>query len=529
MPSLLSQIDPSFTVQNESSRNRLRFSAFIGVAAIIAICCFIIYSAEHKLFWLDEGIEVLESCNQPYSSILLDGPANQCSPAPLYYILQKFVLSRATISEGILVSFRTVSIGSAVLTLLVLLFGFARHPGLSWGLLSLMVVTFGTQFGRFAAENRPYMLWVFLFTASLILTSSLAYRRWNEIGLGLKALLGLLLLALSLVAGGGMIQAIGFLAILSIWPQSLDIRKWTRGFAFKFQLAVACATTGAGFYYALKACTNYNGPGRSWDLLRTGDWQLLRHVIDVLWYSQLPSCGSRTDPCGVITAGFNLSMIVAAVLPFVVWKNRSQLTETGRFILSVSVASLVQIACAVIIGILVARAHYFFIPRIFIFLIVLRTALTVCGGYLLVMWLSEKLGKRFSFMRGERLQRLVLAGIVLGLSNSLYFPYRYARQEAAAGDGLTLIDNTCPPARSLALIDAEAPSEEYKLNFIVAFDRRLRACGWKPADGPAFYVAPQYFDERTYGYKISSTLAPGSSILTFFRHPLLGRTSEVQR
>jgi len=499
-----------------------RLPALVGVAAIAVISLHVVYRAAHKPFWFDEAVEVLESSSQPYSSILLDGPARQCSPAPLYYVFQKLVVARASISQSILTSYRAVSIASGVSTLVLLLIWFTRRLGPSWGVLSVMTLAFGPQFLRYAAENRPYMLWVFLFTAALILTSSLAYRQWDEIGRGIKTLLGLSIFGLALVSGGGMIQAVGFLAVLSIWPQSLDLRRWIKGPAFRFQLAAAGPAIAAGVYYAFRACTNYDGG--EWDLLRTGDWRLIRYVIDVLWPTQLPGCGSRTDPCGVIGAGLNVAVIVAAVTPFALWKKRWQLPAARKFILSVALTALVQLACAVVIGVLVARAHYFFIPRIFIFLIVLRAALAVCGAHLLVTWLAEKLEGRYSFVRRGSIERLALIGIVLSLANSLYFAHRYSRQEASLAPGPTLTDATCPPVddRSLALVDAKAPSEEYKLNFIVAFDRRLKACGWAPGSGPPLYVVPNYVDELTYDYEIIDGTSPQAPILGFFRTPLGG-------
>jgi hypothetical protein len=51
------------------------------------------------------------------------------------------------------------------------------------------------------------MLWVLFFTAALMLVSSQAYKPWSEVSVRSKWLLAFLILALTFVAGGGMVQA----------------------------------------------------------------------------------------------------------------------------------------------------------------------------------------------------------------------------------------------------------------------------------------------------------------------------------
>jgi len=365
------------------------------------------------------------------------------------------------------------------------------------------------------------MLWVLFFTAALMLVSSQAYKPWSEVSVRSKWFLAFLILALTFVAGGGMVQAVGFLLIFSIWDGSLRLTRWLKQPARWFQLALGGMVCAIGIYYSLRGCLEYDAA--EWDLLRTADWNLITNVVDILWRVRLPACSNHTDPCGVVSVGFNFFMLVGVAAPIVLWKKRSQLPDGIKFLLSVSLTSIAQIFCAVVLAVLVARAHYYFIPRVFIYLIVLRTVLTVCGGYLCMLLVSDKSSRWLPKLGPKAFERFALAVVILGLSVSTYFTSRYTAQRAAMGNGLALIQHTCPPQKSsLALIDSKAPSEEYKLNFIVKFDEQLKHCGWVSADAPTFYIVPQYSaDERTYGYQIKAKIEPRQSILGFFRQPLL--------
>ena len=510
----------------EGRRRQLFSSLLIGLPAVGLIFYHIVYTAGHKLFWFDEALEVLDSCGESYFSIAGHGAHNQCSPAPLYYLLQKFIVSHVGISEGILYSYRTISIVSAVLILIVVFFAFSNRIGSAWALVAVMVII-NAEFFRFAAENRPYMLWMFIFAASLMVVSSLAYKPWDENSLRSKVLLLLLMISLTLVAGPGMLQAFGFLAVLTVWQGLFDLRAWIRRPVFRFQLPVAILTGTIGLFYSLKACmADSPYSGSEWDLLTTGNWRLIFGVLKLLWPLPLASCTAYTDPCGAATGASDLFVLVAVVAPFVLWKKRASLSETKKFLLAMSVTSIIQILCAVVIGILVARAHFYFIPRVFIFLIVLRAGLVVSGGYFFLSFVSEKWGTVFRPSLTKPFGTVVTVAVVLWFSASFYLTNRYAAQAAAVEKGFTWNQEGCPPGKSsLALVDAEAPSVEYKLNFIVAFDKRLRECGWVSADRPTYYVVPRYSsdDDKTYGYQITDAIAPESSILGFFHRPLFAQ------
>ena len=70
--------------------------------------------------------------------------------------------------DNILYLYRALSIFSAGLTLVCLFFGFAKYLGLPWGLLVLFLMNSSKMFHGFGSDNRPYMMWVFIFSALLI-------------------------------------------------------------------------------------------------------------------------------------------------------------------------------------------------------------------------------------------------------------------------------------------------------------------------------------------------------------------------
>jgi hypothetical protein len=500
----------------------------LGLVAVAGFGAVIVSRAGQKPFWFDEALEIFHTCATSYASLLVHGGAGQCSPAPLYYLVQKLLVAQIGLSAGILYTFRTISMVSAVLTLSVLFVVFTRYLGLVWGMLALLALTYSPLFVYFAAENRPYLLWVGVFTATLLLVASLAAQPWEAIRIRAKLLLGVLLVALTLVAGGGMVQALGFLAVLSLWHASLNVRRWTTHPACRFQLALGILCSAIGIYYALHGCLQgYYRTGipvhglQDLDLLRTGNWQLVLRVVNVFWPWRFASCRAETDPCGIVTWGFNLCLLVAAVVPVLWWKHRHVLSKTQQFLLSVSLTSLTQVVCAVLLGLLVAKAHYYFIPRVFLYLTVLRVVLIVVGGYLCFVWLAERLRTRVRRGGTAAVHWVLLAGIVMMLAGRLSGLHQDAKQ-GGREPPLVLTQTICPPARSaLALVMTAAPSAEAKLNFVVAFDKHVHACGWVAAAQPTVYVVPHYApDTPTAGYTLTEALPPSASILGFMHQPL---------
>jgi hypothetical protein len=214
-------------------------------------------------------------------------------------------------------------------------------------------------------------------------------------------------------------------------------------------------------------------------------------------------------------------LLVGAVAPFQWWKRRHGLSAPQQLLLSVSLTSLTQVLCAVLLEFLVAQAHYYFIPRVFLYLMVLRVVLIVVGGYLCVCLLAEHCRPWCRRVGTAAVPWVLGAGLVVVFAGRLYAIQRGTIQ-AAQVQPIVVTQTPCPPARSaLALVATPAPSAEDKLNFLVAFDRHVHACGWVAAEQPTVYVVPHYVaDTRTYGYEMTETMPPGASLLGFQHQPL---------
>jgi hypothetical protein len=404
-------------------------------------------------------------------------------------------------------------------------------------LFAVALLTIRHEFFQFAAESRPYMLWVFLFTASLMVVSSLAYRRWETVKAGTKAVLALLLLGLTLVSSAGVFQALSFMALLSVWHhKSEGWRAWRDQRAIRFQLPLAMLCGGIGLYYCLMGgcLTNYDGD--KWDLLRTRSLALVTDVLRLIFPLSLAPCRDRTDPCGVVSVGLNVLVVVAVATLWLWWRKRATLPESKQFALSVILVSVGQIPCAVFVAILVVMTHYFFVPRVFLYLISLRAFLAAAGAYVCVRMILERSGGRFRILEGRALQRLLVAGALAFGVLSHPGHWRIPLVVKNLTDGVKFDVTTCPPPRSMiALVDTEAPQfvapdgtyeyENYKLNFVLGFDEQLKACGWRAAAAPLIYVVPDYAkaDRGIYGYEIRNANETGSPILGFLHQPVLPR------
>jgi len=293
---------------------------------------------------------------------------------------------------------------------------------------------------------------------------------------------------------------------------------------------VICA--GVGLYYGLKGCLHYSGA--TWDLLTTGDRQLVWNVLDLLFPMRLSSCRDRANPCGLVTIMINVFVLAAVVILLLWWKRRMSLPERLKFALSVSFASILQILCAVFVGILVARAHYYFVPRLFLYLVPLRAVLAAAGAYLCVSLILQSPRNRFRLLQTPYLQWLVFAGI-LAVTIVTHTGSRRVDAEGV-GEKVEFSVSQCPPARSsVAIVNTKAPGfvavgqdyehEEYKLNFIYGFAEHLNACGWTHTDAPVVYVVPEYTSgNRLFRYDIRETIDADTSIIGFVNEPVLYRT-----
>jgi hypothetical protein len=191
--------------------NRIAF--IFGFATIVSIIYQSTIRASHKLFWVDEALEIFHVCTEPLSATLINGAPGQCSPPPFYYLLQTLIVrSVAFTGESVLLSYRFISLAAAALCLALVLWFFSKKLGSAIGLLSLILLNGQPIFWHFSAENRPYMLWLFLFTALMFATVVLTIQH-PAISRKLKIYFFIFAVLLTLVAGAGVVQLAGFCAV----------------------------------------------------------------------------------------------------------------------------------------------------------------------------------------------------------------------------------------------------------------------------------------------------------------------------
>src|SRR5262249_55466190 len=145
-------------------------------------------------------------------------------------------------------------------------------------------------------------------------------------------------------------------------------------------ISVGLICFALGVYYLRLGCLQYDGAPFA---LNAGNWwKLLRPVVAQLWPLETQT--------GLLTIAYDFFFLTALAMPWLLWRKRNDLAEPKKFVLAVSITATIQILCAILLGTLVVRTGYYFIGRIFIYLISLRVVLVVCGGYWCVYYFSEQ-------------------------------------------------------------------------------------------------------------------------------------------
>jgi hypothetical protein len=166
--------------------------------------------ALHKPFWLDEGHEIVRTCDQSSLRLLLHG-AYECSPAPFYWIAQSAVVrSVEPLGLALRLEYRAVSLTAAAATLVLLLLGL-RRLGFAAALVAGSVLLADPGFHFYAAQNRGYMTWVAVTTLLVVIAAEASVIEDARVRWGLAALLfaGVLM---GMTALPGCLQAAGAFA-----------------------------------------------------------------------------------------------------------------------------------------------------------------------------------------------------------------------------------------------------------------------------------------------------------------------------
>jgi hypothetical protein len=421
--------------------------------------------AQQKPFWLDEGHEWGVNCAQPAPELIRQGASEQCSPSPGYYLLEqawgRFI---AIGDEGILVTYRALSLAAAGALLLMLSSSLAARLGLPCALAALASLLGQPLFHHYASESRPYALALWLFALVLLLLAEGAAKEARP-GWGWTALAAAACVGSSLVLLTGAVQAVAacaaFLLLLRVQGEPLRSR---RSAGVVILLAVCAAT--ALYYRARSPCLA--GDAGPLSVSGVQGRNLLGDVIRLFW----------TD-----SAWVNLLALTGFAAPAWAWRRRAAGERADSFVLALGVLVVAELLLTVALAVQIARADYYFLPRLFLHLMVCRALLVGMG-----LWLLLRLLPR------TRPWGLVPVAAALVSAAGVWIALSMLRREveewraAAPWHG-----RASAPCRSwpvpLRILLAGQPPWDFGPNVLVEAAHEAKRCGSTRAEGPRYLVA----------------------------------------
>jgi hypothetical protein len=414
------------------------------------------------------------------------------NPAPLYFILEKLVVGRvARFDESILVSYRAISLGSAALTLAVLYAVVLRRLGMAPALFALGSLASQPLFRRYAAENRPYMVWLFCFTVAVLAITDAASRPWSELGRLRRLALWVACLALSMAALPGALQAAAGLAVCAtLWHREPVTSG--RGFWWWLML-LAGAALALGFWYG--RATSWTYEASHLDLLRSRDpGRLLAEVFALLMPPSVESLGGH-------------ALVLAGLLVLVVLFRRATAPHSPRAhyarVLGFVVAA--ELALTVVLGLEIVRRGYYFIPRLFLYMMVCRALLVALGAWAVLAAVERVAGPRL---------RLAAASAAVAIGG-LGVAFAVDRLATEAGETWAAYppwpaDSRCTAWEGTLILDT-APGVDPAVgpNVVVRLGEERRRCGWRSS--PETHHVLALSERAAEGwYRLSAERLPGA-------------------
>ena len=465
-------------------------------AALVFALVFIVLWREcnlalHKPFWGDEGFDLLNTCPSAYGSTLFEGVSGQCSRAPLFYIFQRLInVNLSHLDQNILIWYRGMSLASSGLCLIVFLFSMEWLLGAASALVGFVMFINQPIYHQFAAEARPYMMWIFTFTALLCSSSYIASKKSSaHTGLA-KLVFGLSALSLTMTTSPGMIQVFGvFVSFVLCWTIFDKFKPLKPKEVFKnYFILMAGAACFIGLRYALSSCDLKDMD--EYDLLNTRNFGLLSYVLELLW-----------PPGSLITIVFNLLFLLGLAVPLLLWRSRQRLSRADRVRFSLGVNIVLQLLATVVIMLLVTFKHHYFIQRVFIYLLACRS-LAVALGF---SYFAAVLVKKFPKMQWTLLPGvLTLVGAYLLHLDRVVFlhadykTFAYAKDDASCTHQLdgTLRAYFVPSKHSL----------EFSMNFYAGLGYEMSHCGWSPSSKTHYIVPRSGGQFRPMDYQIFDSI-----------------------
>jgi hypothetical protein len=343
-----------------------RMTWIFGIVFITGAAALYLWGASTRVFWDDEryGMSLLGT---PVSRMLLHGMEGQCSPAPGFYLLSEAwfsVFPKGTESHVI------ARVPSAI----------AGALFLGWILRTWLLspwIAFFTAFSLFrdeifighVTEIRPFPVW-------LLLTAAIWLPFWNVVERREARrdywLLGFFALLLTVTATGSLF----FLAGMGLY-----VLLFRRHATWKLAVALAPAVLIGAYYASLSSCVDHahDGPFSFFTMLRTGDFTLLKQITKMVF-----------SPKAWADIPVNLCIAFAA------WTFARERDSHGVQRRALAAGALVFGTASVLTTIAIAMRNYFFIPRMFFFLLAFRAVLVASVLEVAVAEISRRLGSRWS-------------------------------------------------------------------------------------------------------------------------------------
>jgi len=450
-----------------STINKTSFNAhaylvfFVGFILLTGAFFTAFQTAKQKNLWLDEKFETTQLCKFSFSDILLDGAPGQASKNPLYYLVQKVSLSSINSFDlNILVNLRRVSIAAALLILLASFVFIRVRLGLLFATFVVIGITSQNIFYHYAAENRPYILWLLLFTLLVIATLKMCLQSYEKCCLKDKIFFGTLALANTLIVSFGVIQSgLALLTCLFFWYFIHDHPKSLRPLIkYIIPLCVLCIL--AQGYYTFQSTMTYltSFMDSQWDVisqLKKGDISLLKMPPRLLFPKP-----HRDAYIGAYVS--NIFVLLGMGVPFFWWKKRKNLNQKSFFVFTWSTVVLVQVLATLVIGVLTISLRYFFVQRLFLYLIICHTFLATAGAY-------------FIFSSNKKILSNCVKGVLLILfCLSLNWHWKFYRAQSVDPHK----DKSCVAMESyIEGIRRESKSRSFfNLYYIIERNRYLEKC-----------------------------------------------------
>jgi hypothetical protein len=350
------------------------------------------------------------------------------------------------------------------------------------------------------------MSWLLFFALTVLVAADAASRPWRTVGGGARIALMSSAVALSPVALPGALQAAlaCVLCGLSWRHQAQDRREALTALRWSLRLAAAC--TAVGFYFGARSpCLAYDAGHLAlhWPD-RAG---LVPPVLALMWADGM---------AGWVGNAFLVLGLVAAVRLSLRPAPLGERVRSERFASSLAIGVVAQLGLTVLLAAQTFGVGYYFLPRVFLYLVVCRALLIAVGGWFLVAWT----GKRLPGVARLPLQVLAAALSLLAVATASMME----RQDLEERRTTRPISNAgpCADVEGPLAIDVPAGSSDWALgpNFIMRLAAERRRCGAATGGETRHVLAMPGIG----GYRVSAERAPGAVPLEQCGRPvILGR------